>query len=353
MSAAVLIGAAAQTPASKTPPPTQKTFERQWNHAIAAPGQLGIAAGPERVFVTDDQNGIEARGVADGALAWRASLPSDLPAAPAGDQVFVVSGGQLHALEEATGRVRWSRPLDPPCVALVRHETGVITAGGIVVRAWSADGSVAWERRLAAAAGRELLAIDGGQLYLGLTDLTLVALDVSTGAPKWTEPIETVPVALTAAGGKVYFGGTDRNLHAYDRNGGRDWTYHRMEVVGAPVVDSRHLYATLMDNTVVAHTKNNGHIQWRRQLDDRPARGPSLAGPFVVTILQSDVVVVMPTAPDKADPAPTGQLPTTPAQAAPARNRVKVATSSADGSQIFAVIQLENQDRVLVAYKGS
>jgi outer membrane protein assembly factor BamB len=357
MCGGMLIAAAEQNQPAQTPAAPRNTFERLWNHTIDAPGQLGIAASPQRVFITDDETGVEARAVTDGATAWQQALPSDLPVAVAGDQVYVASAGQIHALDEATGRVRWARPLGAQAVALIAQSSGALTAAGPTVRAWSADGTALWDRALGANVVRELLAVDSSQVYVGLTDYTLVALDLASGAVKWTERLGTLPSAFAVAGGRLFFGGTDRNLHAYNRDGGRAWMYHKEEVVGAPAVDGEYVYAALSDNTIVAHDRGNGHLKWRRPLENRPARGPMLSGPHVVSILRSDVVIVMPRTADKPGTAPPAPAPpplaspTSPATTESTRNRVWVATPSADGTQVFAVIQLENGVRVVVAYK--
>ena len=354
MCGGMLIAAAAQEKPAQAPVPPKNTFERQWNHTIGAPGQLAIVASPQRVFVSDDETGVQARAVTDGAAAWQAELPTDLAVAIGGDQVYVASAGQIHALDEATGRARWARPLGAPAVALIAHSSGALTAAGFTVRAWSSDGNSLWERTLDAKVARELLGIDGTQVYVGLTDYTLVALDIISGATRWTERLGTLPLAFTVADGSLFFGGNDRNLHAHTRDGGRKWAYKNTDVVGAPVVDAENVYATLRDNTVVAHDKGNGHLKWRRSLEDRPARGPMLSGPLVVSILWSDLVTVMPRTADKpgaAPPTPAAGPPASPATTASSRNRVWVATPAADGTQVFAVIQLENGVRVLVAYK--
>lgn len=354
MTGGMLMAVAAQKPPAPSPTPPEKIFERQWNHTIEAPGRLGLAAGAQRVFVTDDQAGVEARAVGDGALAWEQALPSDLPVAVAADQVYVASGGQIHALDEADGRVRWARPLPGAAVALVAQGSGAITASGQTVQAWSSDGSSRWVRSLRTNVVREVLAVDGDQIYVGVTDHTLVALDAASGVVKWTRQIKTLPVSLAVADGKIFFGGTDGHFHAYSRGGGHEWTYQREEVVGSPVVDDRYVYVALMDNTVVAHDAGNGHLKWRRPLDDRPIRGPVLSGPHVVAVLRSDQVVAMPRTADKPGAgrttgaaAPPGGAPASQA----ARNRVWVAAPSVDGAQVFAVIQLETGTRVVVAYK--
>jgi outer membrane protein assembly factor BamB len=222
------------------------------------------------------------------------------------------------------------------------------------VQAWSADGNSLWEKRLDADVVRELLAVDAMQIYVGLTDLTIVALDAASGDVKWTERVGTVPLAFTAADGKLYFGGTDRHFHAYDRDGDRAWRFKMEDVIGAPAVDDQNVYVTLWDNTVVAHDTGNGHLRWRRPLEDRPARGPMLSGPHVVSILLSDQVVAMPRTADRpgtAPPAPPPAPAPGPATTDSPRNVVKVAAPSVDGTQVFAVIQLENGVRVVVAYK--
>jgi outer membrane protein assembly factor BamB len=355
MTGGILVAATRQNAPAKPSAAVELAFERHWNHTISAAGQLAIAAGPKHVFVSDDETGIEARAVGDGKTAWQADLPTDLPAAIAGDQVYVASASQIHALDEGTGQKRWARPLGGQAVALVAHNTGALTAAGRTVRAWSADGNRAWEHDLDATIVRDLLAVDATQVYVGLTNHTLVALDLASGAVKWTKQLGTVPIAFAIAGGRLFFGGTDRNLHAYSRNGGHDWTFRREDVVGAPAADGEYVYAALSDNTIVAHDHGGGQ-KWRRPLANRPARGPMLSERQVISILQSDQIVVMPKVADRPGAAPAAAPPDPAAKGNEAaqdlpRNQVKVAAASVDGAQIFAVIQLENGVRAVVAYK--
>jgi len=50
-------------------------------------------------------------------------------------------------------------------------------------------------------------------------------------------------------------------------------------------------------------------------------------------------------------PAPASEPPASPATTESSQNRVWVAAPSTDGTQVFAVIQLENGVRIVVAYK--
>jgi outer membrane protein assembly factor BamB len=324
------------------PAPRQLAFQQVWDQPIGMPGPIAIGANTARLFVTSGQTGVEARSAADGLLAWMRDTPSALAPVATRDLVFVASGVRLVALHEGTGDDRWARDAGGPITALAGAGTRVVTAAGALVRAWAADGAMVWEQTLPAPVVPERIALDGDQVYAGLEDATLVGLAAATGSRRWTARLDGVARALSANNGRVYFG-TDRpSLCAYHQRGGEVWCYQRTSVIGAPAVDDRFVYAALWDNTIVAHTRDHGHLEWRAPLDGRPASGPLLSGDLVVAPLLSA---------DFTGLARKSGLAVTPAAAAdaPSGRGLLAVTLAPDAARIFVVMSLRNASRRIVS----
>jgi outer membrane protein assembly factor BamB len=317
-------------------------FQQVWDQPIGMPGPLAIAVNAARIFVTSGETGIEARSASDGLLAWMRETPSALAPVATRDLVFVAAAAGLVALHEGTGTDRWTRDAGGPITALAGAGAGVITVAGALVRAWAADGAMTWERTLPAPVVPERIAVDGDQVYAGLEDATLVGLAAATGSPRWTARLDGVARALSAKNGRVYFG-TDRpSLCAYHQRGGEVWCYQRTSVIGAPAVDDRFVYAALWDNTIVAHTADHGHLEWRAPLDGRPASGPLLSGDLVVAPLLSA---------DFTGLARKSGLAVTPAAAAdaPSGRGLLAVTLAPDATRVFVVMSLRNASRRIVS----
>ncbi len=329
----------AQTPAASRSGEIDKAWEQPLGAAPA-----GLVAGLDHAIVFASTDGVRAYDAREGQPAWALALPAVLAPATAGDQVFVAAGVQLHAIQERGGTARWIRDLGAPAVALVAHADRVIAATARTLRAWSADGTPLWERAFAADIQPGRLVADLGAVYLVLADHTLVMSDAATGAPRWTRRLASAPRALAAAAGRLYFGGADRALYAYDERGSQAWRFPRVDVLGAPAADAESVYAALWDNTVLAFAASNGHRRWRSDLPARPARGPMLAGESLLAPLATAVVLALPTE--------TGLATAPPAPAATrSRDRLVAAALSQDGSQVFALVLLEGGSWRLVAYR--
>ena len=258
MLAAVVFGAA-QAPTTKPVAVSPKPFEKQWDKPLGLPGKLGIAVGTRRVIVSDDQAGIEAHTVEDGSLAWaRKDLPTPVPVVLSGGLAFVASKGQLHALDEVTGDTRWSHDVADRVAGLLPSETGAVIAAGSTIQAWSANGAQVWKQTPAADVIPSSFASDANVLYAGLADKTLTALDAKTGSVLWTKRLATTPRALTAAMGRVYFGGDDKRLYGYDAKGKKKLDFRRMDVTGPPARDDKHVYvATLFPFTTLFRSRKS------------------------------------------------------------------------------------------------
>lgn len=345
----VIVACAAQAPPAATSAVSPKPFEKQWDKPVGLPGQPNITVGARRVIVSDDKTGLEARAVDDGALAWQKNLPTALPVVLTGGLVFVVSSGQLHAVDEVTGEVRWSRPAGDRVSGLVRFDVGPVIAAGQTVRAWSANGAQLWEQSLGADVIPASLAGDGNVLYAGLANKSLTALDAKTGSVLWTKVLKTTPRALAAGGGRVYFGGDDKMLYGYDRKGKQKLRFRHMDVVGVPAFDDKLVYAALFDNSTAALSLGSGNRQWRVALDDRAIGGPLVSGDLVLTPLANATVSSV--SRRSGIPVAAAKPATDTPPEARARDRLVRAAMSVDGTQVFGVVMLETDARVLVCYR--
>jgi outer membrane protein assembly factor BamB len=342
--AALVLACHARASAQQTPAaPVAKGFDVAWSQELGSPGSVSIAVSASRVFVADTETGVAAHSAADGLLVWMEKLPSPLAPVVAGDQVFIVSGGRVHARDEATGREKWARDLGEGAAALAANGTGVLAAAGRVLRAWSADGVPAWQRELQADVAPDLVAVDAGLAYVGLANSTLTAIDVATGEVRWHKRLATLPRAFAAGGGRLYFGGADHALHAYSRGGGTPWKFRRVDTIGAPALDDRFVFVVLWDNTALAFDRGNGKRKWRTALPARPARGPWVLGEELAVPLVSGAIVLLDRKTGVPQPAPKTEPTERP------RDRLLAAAPSVTGHEVFEVLVLVNNSRLLVA----
>ncbi len=225
-----------------------------------------------RVTVADDRAYVPAGAVltaldtTDGAVVWRAELPSALAAPPVvvGDVLVVGGDGWVRGLDRGDGRLRWRQPLPgagPVMVGEQREGTGALVTddghvasftadgrdlgwnigprqlagdgddridGPLHVRvppvAWSGflfvtvtpgdggagrvvcleggTGRVRWRSPVPVRADREVLPL--GSVVLAATAEGVVGLDLQTGVPRWLRPL---PEASTGPG--VVIGATE------------------------------------------------------------------------------------------------------------------------------------------------
>ena len=125
-------------------------------------------------------------------LAWSRELDGS-PGFPllAGGRVFVIvrtddpGGGLLYALDRATGRTLWQRPVDAwqSALALDGGRLFVMTEGGFAQALDAATGAALWAGRAPSGFGSTPVA-SGGRLY-ALAGSALRALDEAGGSTLW------------------------------------------------------------------------------------------------------------------------------------------------------------------------
>jgi outer membrane protein assembly factor BamB len=185
-----------------------------------------------------------------GKVRWRARIgPSESSPAIAHGMVYVGDWhGDVYALDERTGEVRW------------RYRTGGQIKGGV--------------------------AVTGRRLYVGSYDHHVYALDALTGELLWRGaaqqrlgPRGTFYSTPAAAYGRVYIGSTDGKVYSYGAASGMlRWSHSTGGYVySSPAVWSRTVYSGSFSGRFYALDAATGEVRWRFRAD-----GPILGSPTVV-----------------------------------------------------------------------
>jgi outer membrane protein assembly factor BamB len=221
------------------------------------------------------------KGTIDGSMAIQAT---QAPAAGDG-LVFVTTADALTAVD-ARGTIRWSLPLRGGFSAPPLWDNGWLiasTSSAEVLGVRAKDGHVLWTQHVGAPVAA-LPIIAGDRAYVPLRDGRLVALELLTGTVVWEQPLGGSVGAPLALDDRLFVGTSDRYFYCLATADGHERWRVRVggTVVGAPVVDIRHVYFTALDNVLRALNRFNGSQVWMAGLPFRPLGGPLLMGDIVL-----------------------------------------------------------------------
>jgi len=244
-----------------------------------------VIAGP-RIFVVLQSGIVAARRLSDGGEAWHVELRTERPVAADGTSVFIASGEAIHALNAQTSDVLWRAPVGEISAPLVAHEGWVIAITETEVIALRAsDGSKVWSRPNGAQ--QERATIEGDNLYLPLADGHLLALDLQTGAERWSKHFVGPLSEVLAFPDRVFVGSADKNFYCLEAGNGewspRGWRqFLGATLRGRPTADGTRVYVASRDNALRAFDRRDGALRWQASLSFRPMAGPAVIGPVVV-----------------------------------------------------------------------
>lgn len=222
------------TPKSVALPPAK--VNASWTQPGGAPsnslGHLALSGGLRKVWSVDAGSGSSSRG-----------RLSAVPLVAQGKVFTLDAGGDVSAFSAASGSKVWSTSVTP------ENESSREGFGGG-------------------------LALEGNTLYTTTGYGTVVAIDPSNGAIRWTkvmgEPIRNSP---TAAAGKVFFVSTDNTLHALDAGTGEAlWKRRGLPQTAtllsnaSPAVAGGMVVAPFPAGDVVAYETGSGKVAWRDSL---------------------------------------------------------------------------------------
>ena len=268
-------------------------------------GLQPVAQG-ERVYVAGHGGDVRALELATGRDIWRASLDLDLSGGPAvGEGIVVVgsSGGELVALDAETGAKRWQVSTGGEVLAAPTVAGGIVvvrTVDGRLRGLKAADGVEAWNYeqpvpRLTLR-GNGAPVVDGDMVFAGLDNGKVVALSLATGELLWNttvapahgrteiERLVDIDSAVRIVGDDVFVVGYQGRIAMLARATGQLWWGRDLSSHRGLAVDSDTLYVTAADSTVMALSRRDGTPVWSQDsLLRRSVTAPALVdGALVV-----------------------------------------------------------------------
>lgn len=139
------------------------------------------------------------------------------------------SAGHVHAVERATGKLRWEYPVVGGVASDVVRDGDrlfAVTIGGRLVCLEQGSGRLLWELPSGAPRERGLLArstpalIDGRVLF-GAPDGLAYAVDARSGRPIWSRDLGSpILTPVLVHGSSAYVATADRRIHRLDRDSG-------------------------------------------------------------------------------------------------------------------------------------
>jgi outer membrane protein assembly factor BamB len=235
---------------------------------------------------------------------WKVTLDGNVFSSPVvcNDTVYIGSGNnRFYALKAATGETVWSVATSGAVHSSPAISDGLVCFGdchGTFYALDAASGKERWtfhvegERRFGAkglhgATPRDKYFVDdwdfflsspvvgGGLVYFGSGNGRVYALDLRTGAERWSFPTgEVVHCSPALADGNLYFGGWDGIFHCVDAaTGVGKWqvqtgldpvNHNQVGFQSAPVVCGNVVYFGCRDSNVYALDALDGKIVWRK-----------------------------------------------------------------------------------------
>jgi len=218
--------------------------------------------------------------------------------------------GGLVAISERTGRERWRVTTPVPVRGQPAAAGDVVVAttiDGVVLAIDVRDGRERWRYRLAPKVPSEARAtfagptIDAAIVYAG-NQRELVALDLATGAPRWSvvpvpDGANTQSAAPVAIAGDLVVGTFDRELGgilAWDKaSGAPRWQLQgeTIAVNAGPIADASSIYVVDGSDQLSA-LDLRGLVRWRVKLD---AQGFDWGNATIGTPALADGILIVPT----------------------------------------------------------
>jgi outer membrane protein assembly factor BamB len=255
----------------------------RWTVALPATAVASPTIAGDVVVVPLQSGQVVAYSVADGKEAWRAQLRTGQSIVADQTLLFVAAGDMIRAMDAADGKVLWEAPSGAVTAPLLVHGGWVIAASeGQLAAFREIDGAKVWTVPCPPLHVRP--SIEGDNLYVPTDEGRLLALDVKTGAERWTKFPAKGPLSeVLALSNRVYVGASNKTLYVYDPDTGDvKWLQPLGTLLrGAPVSDGKRVIVTGIDNLVRAYDRGNGRLDWHEAVPYRPT-GAAIVGSVVV-----------------------------------------------------------------------
>ena len=260
-----------------------------------------------RVYTLDAAARVSAFALSGGTRAWQVNLTPENETSSEGfgggiafdsGRLIVATGfGRVSALNPATGKKLWEKSLGIPVRSsptAAQNKVFVVTTSGRFFCLNAEDGEIVWEYRglseTTQISSNPSPAVDGDVVAVPYPNGDLVAIQVSTGTPLWSDSLARTRAAssfasLSDAARPAMFGGTvfavghaGRMIATSQTSGERLWS---INVPGSqtPWVAGNNVFVVDTTGKLMAITRKDGKTVWSTQLPDtRTWSGPALGG---------------------------------------------------------------------------
>ncbi len=286
------------------------TVDRVWSAGTRGGDdvlRLGLApsVSGERVYAAGHGGDVQALDLATGRGLWRTDTDAPLGAGPTSGEGLVAVGtvaGEVLALDLATGALRWRVAVGGEVLAAPAIAGGLVivrTVAGRIQGLAVDDGREVWNfeqpvPRLTLRGTAPPVVMED-MVLVGLDNGKVVALSLSNGDLLWTSTVSTpsgrteiermvdLDSRLHVRGRDIYVAGFQGRVAMLALESGQVWWGRDMSSHRGLVVDDDKLYITLTDSSVVALSRRDGTELWRQeQFLRRSLSAPALVGDALV-----------------------------------------------------------------------
>lgn len=225
----------------------------------------GLTVSGSKVYVGSEKAIVYALNTADGTEAWQTKVAGEAISRPvvADGMVLVhTTNGQLQALNEADGAIKWTVNLDIPALSLRGESAPAVAFGAAVVGGDNGrvsavlmqQGQLIWQQRISQPSGA--------------TEIDRL------------NDVDTTPVIIDNV---VYALGYNGNLAALDLRSGQILWKRDMGSVNDFIVDAGRIYVVDQNDRIVATNTEGGVNLWRQSdLLHRNLTPPALYNGYLV-----------------------------------------------------------------------
>ncbi|POP42515.1 outer membrane protein assembly factor BamB [Superficieibacter electus] len=235
----------------------------------------GVTVDGGHVYVGSEKAQVYALNTSDGGVAWQTQVAGEALSRPVVSDGMVLihtSNGQLQALDQASGVIKWTVNLDMPALSL-RGESAPVTAFGAAIvggdngrvsAVLMQQGQMIWQQRISQATGPteidRLSDVDttpivvDGVIYALAYNGNLTALDLRSGQIMWKRELGSVNDFIVDGGHIYIVDQTDRLLALTTDGGVTQWTQSDLL--------HRNLTAPALYNGSIVVGDSEGYLHW-------------------------------------------------------------------------------------------
>lgn len=225
----------------------------------------GLTVSGSNVYVGSEKAVVYALNTADGKVTWQTKVAGEAISRPVvadGMVLIHTTNGQLQALNESDGAIKWTVNLDIPSLSLRGESAPAVAFGAAIVGGDNGrvsavlmqQGQLIWQQRISQPSGA--------------TEIDRL------------NDVDTTPVIVDNV---VYALGYNGNLTALDLRSGQIMWKREMGSVNDFIVDAGRIYLVDQNDRVVAMSTDGGVSQWTQSdLLHRNLTAPTLYNGYLV-----------------------------------------------------------------------